>query len=193
MPATPEIMGASPLPRRALRRSALLERLTFLALLIGLVAAASYAMGAATALRYVYPRLGAWLDAYQYYLMEGGATAFGLIVGIRIGRRLAADAADEPQTANIALILAALAFAPLIHLCARAARFGWAGHGGVAASWIIGREGYEASAKYYRFFLTTIYFFKTAGLAVIAGLALIALTVAIVSSRDAASANRSSA
>jgi hypothetical protein len=193
MSASPEITAASRLPRRARRRSPLLERLTFLAMLIGIVAAASYAMGAASALRFANPRLGTWLDAHQYYLMEGGATAFGLIVGIRIGRRLAADTADEPQTANIALILAALAFAPMLHLCARAARFGFAGRGGVASSWITGREGYESSAKFYRLFITAIYFFKTAGLAVIAGLALIALTVAIVSSRDPASANRPSA
>ena len=61
-----------------------------LALLIGLIAAASYAMGATIALRVAMPALGAWLDAHQFYLMEGGATAFGLIVGIRIGRRCAA-------------------------------------------------------------------------------------------------------
>jgi hypothetical protein len=142
-----DITAASPL-QQMLRRSPLLERMTFLALLIGLVAAASYAVGAANAIRSADPRLGAWLDAHQYYLMEGGATAFGLIVGIRLGRRLASDTASAPHTANIVLILAALAFAPLIHLCARAARFGWAGRGGVAASWIIDHEGYEGGAKF---------------------------------------------
>jgi len=170
----------------------MLERLTFLALLIGLVAAASYAVGLASVMRFAHPPLGVWLDAHQYYLMAGGATAFGLIVGIRIGRRLAADAAGVPQTANIALILAALAFVPLIHLCARAARFGWAGRDGVAVNWITDREGYESGARLVRMFITAIYFFKTAGLAMIAGLALIALAVAIVSSRDAAGADRTS-
>jgi len=180
-----EITAAGAVPAHMLKRSPLLERMTFLALLIGLVAAASYGVRAASAIRFADPRFGAWLDAHQYYLMEGGATAFGLIVGIRIGRRLAADTAGAPQTANIALILAALAFAPLIHLCAKVARFGWAGCGGVAASWIVDREGYEGGARFYRLFIAAIYFFKTAGLAVIAGLALIALAVAIVSSRDA--------
>jgi hypothetical protein len=185
----PEITAAG-LPRCVLQRSPVLERMTFAALLIGLVAAASYAVGAAGAIRFANPPLGSWLDAHQFYLMEGGATAFGLIVGIRIGRRLAADTASAPQTANIALILAALAFAPLIHLCARAARFGWAGRGGAAASWITEREGYEVGAKFYRMFITAIYFFKTAGLAGIAGLALIALAVAIISSRDTPTADR---
>jgi hypothetical protein len=176
-----------------MRRSPLLERLTFLALLIGLVAAASYAVDAPSVIRFVKPQLGAWLDAHEYYLMEGGATAFGLIVGIRLGRRLAAETAGTPRTTNLALIMAVLAFAPLIHLCARAARFGWAGRGGLVETWIVGREGYDASVRFYRMFITAIYFLKTAGLAALAGLALIALAVAIVSSRDAAGTEQSSA
>lgn len=164
-----------------------------LALLIGLIAAASYAMGATIALRVAMPALGAWLDAHQFYLMEGGATAFGLIVGIRIGRRLAAETIGAPHSANLVLILAALALAPLIQLCAAAACFGWAGRGGSAATWIIGREGYEAGAKLYRVFITAIFFSKTAGLAVLAGLALIAMAVAIACSRDAAGGNHPSA
>jgi hypothetical protein len=158
MSAMTEMTAPTRLPRGVLQRSPVLERMTFAALLIGLVAAASYAMGAAGAIRFANPPIGSWLDAHQFYLMEGGATAFGLIVGIRIGRRLAADTAGAPQTANIALILAALAFAPLIHLCARAARFGWAGRGGAAASWITEREGYELGVKFYRMLITAIYF-----------------------------------
>jgi len=72
-------------------RSPLLERLTFLALLIGLVTAASYALGTTTALRIFKPATGAWLEVHQFYLMEGSATALGLIIGIRVGRRLAVD------------------------------------------------------------------------------------------------------
>jgi len=174
---------------RASVRSPLLERLTFLALLIGLVAAASYAEGTTTPLRVFKPALGAWLDAHQFYLMEGGATALGLIVGIRIGRRLAAESVGARQGANSVMILAALAWAPLIHVCAMAARLGWSGRAGSFASWIVGREGYEAGARFLRLFITVIYFCKTAGLAALAGLALIAIGVALASSHDAVADN----
>jgi hypothetical protein len=177
---------------RAPVRSPLLERLTFLALLIGLVAATSYAVGATTPLRVVKPALGAWLDVHQFYLMEGGGTALGLIVGIRFGRRLAAESAGGRHGANFVMILAALAWAPLIHLCAAAARLGWSGRGGMLASWIVGREGYEAGAKFLRLSITAIYFFKTAGLAALAGLAMIAIGVALVSSHDGAADSASS-
>jgi hypothetical protein len=185
MPEAYAMTAAFQPPADKLARAPLLERMTFLALLIGLVAAASYATGAAANIRFAKPQLGAWLEAHQFYLMEGGATAFGLIVGIRLGRRLAADTARAPQTANIAIILAALAFAPMIHLCARTARLGWAGRGGAVSSWIVEHEGYEGGTRFYRLFITAVYFFKTAGFAAVAGLALIALAVAIVSSRAA--------
>jgi hypothetical protein len=160
-------------------RSPILELLTFLALLIGLVAAGSYALRATTAIRVFNPALGAWLAAHQFFLMEGGATALGLLVGIRLGRRLASESVGGRHGANFVMILAALAWAPLTHLCAAAARFGWSGRGGSFASWIVGREGYEAGARSLRLFITAIYFFKTAGLAALAGLALIAIGVAL--------------
>jgi hypothetical protein len=176
---------------RAIGRSPLLERLTFAALLIGLIAGTSYAVGAADLVRTVRPALGAWLDAHQFYMMEGGATAFGLILGMRIGRRLAADTAGAAQTTSIALILAVVALSPLIYLCARAARFGWAGRGGIAVSWIIGRAGYANGTRLYKLLITAIYFLKTAGLAAIAGLVLIGLAVAMVIARDATGSGES--
>jgi hypothetical protein len=183
MSLTPPVV---PPTARILVRSPLLERLTFLALLIGLVAAASYALGTTTALRVFKPALGAWLDAHQFYLMEAGATALGLIVGIRLGRRLAADSVGGRHGANFVMILAALAWAPLIHVCAAAARLGWSLRGGSFASWIVDGEGYEAGTRFLRLSITAIYFFKTAGLAALAGLALIAIGVALASSHDAA-------
>jgi hypothetical protein len=187
---SPTLPAVQPAGRTPVR-SPLLERLTFLALLIGLVAAASYAEGTTTPLRVFKPALGAWLEAHQFYLMEGGATALGLIVAIRIGRRLAAESVGARHGANFVMILAALAWAPLIHVCAMAARLGWSGRGGSFASWIVGREGYEAGARFLRLFITVIYFCKTAGLAALAGLALIAIGVALDSSHDAVADNAS--
>jgi hypothetical protein len=190
-PMSPTSPAVQPAARTSVR-SPLLERLTFLALLIGLVAAASYAEGTTTSLRVFRPALGAWLDAHQFYLMEGGATALGLIVGIRLGRRLAAESVGGRRGANSVMILAALAWAPLVHVCAAAARLGWSGRGGSIESWIVGREGYEAGARFLRLFITAIYFFKTAGLAALAGLAMIAIGVALVSSHDGAADSASS-
>jgi hypothetical protein len=184
-PTSPTAPAVPPVARISMR-SPLLERLTFFALLIGLVTAASYALGTTAALRVFKPATGAWLDAHQFYLMEGGATALGLIIGIRVGRRMAAESIGEHYGANLVMILAALAWAPLIHLCATAARFGWSGRGGRLASWIVDREGYEAAGRFLRLSITAIYFCKTAGLAALAGLALIAIGVVRANLRDTA-------
>lgn len=188
-PTSPAVSPAAHLPAR----SPLLERLTFFALLIGLVAAASYAQGTTTPLRVFRPALGAWLDAHQFYLMEGGATGLGLVIGIRVGRRLAIESIGERDGANFVMILAALAWAPSIHFCAAAARFGWSGRGGSLASWLIDREGYEAATRFLRLSITAIYFCKTAALAALAGLALIAIGVARGHLRDAAANHNSPA
>lgn len=103
-PTSPAVLPAARIPMR----SPLLERLTFLNLLIGLVAAASYALGTATALRVFKPATGAWIEAHQFYLMEGSATALGLVIGIRSGRRLAVESMGERNGANFVIILAAL-------------------------------------------------------------------------------------
>ena len=186
-PTSPVVLPAARIPIR----SPLLERLTFLALLIGLVAASSYAFGTTAALRVIKPAAGAWLDAHQFYLMEGGATALGLMIGIRIGRRVATDTVGERYGANFVMILAALAWAPLVHVCAASARFGWSGRGGSLASWLVDREGYEAAGRFLRLSITAIYFCKTAGLAALVGLALIAIGVVRANLRDTAAKNTS--
>jgi hypothetical protein len=179
-PTSHAVLPAARIPMR----SPLLERLTFLALLIGLVAAASYALGTTAALRIFKPATGAWLEAHQFYLMEGSATALGLVIGIRVGRRWAVDGVGGRYGANFVMMLAALAWAPLVNVCAAAARFGWSGRGGSLASWLVDREGYEAAGRFLRLSITAIYFCKTAGLAALAGLALIAIGVARANLRD---------
>ena len=72
---------------------------------------------------------------------------------------------------------------------ARLARV-WDG-AGATASWRAGgrREGYEAGTRFLRLLITAIYFLKTAGLGALAGLAMIAIGVALVSSRETAAEN----
>ncbi|HVC43997.1 MAG TPA: hypothetical protein VND20_04215 [Candidatus Binataceae bacterium] len=172
--------GASP---ATIARSPMLACLTAAALLVGLIAAASYAVGVTAVLRMVKPALGGWLAAHQFYLMEGGATAFGLLVGIRLGRRIAGAIAVTRRMLAIALAIALVALVPLVHLCAAMARLGWNGGGARLESWLVGREGYAAGEKYLDTAITAIYFFKTAAYAALGGVALIAIVIAASAAR----------
>jgi hypothetical protein len=183
----PGVASASASPTK-IARSPLLERLTAAALLVGLLAAASYAAGATAVLRMVKPALGAWLDAHQFYLMEGGATAFGLLVGIRLGRRIAGGLAVTPRMVAIALTIALVTLAPMVHLCAAMARLGWNGGGANLESWLVGREGYETGENYLGMAITAIYFLKTAAYAAIGGVALIAMVIAVSAARGSSDA-----
>jgi hypothetical protein len=174
-------------------RSRLLERLTAIALLVGVTTTASYGAGMPNALRVVRPELGGWLDAHQFYLMEGAATTFGLLVGIRLGRWLAGDAASAPQTIAIALTITLVMLAPLVHLCAAVARIGWNGSGASLESWLVGREGYAAGENFARMAVAVIYFLKTAAYATLGGVALIAIVIAGSAASSIGAADHSSA
>src|SRR5712692_5635980 len=84
---------------------ALLGRLTLLAVLVGVISTASYALSMPILIRQAHPDLGAWWDLNQFYFMEGAATAIGLLVGIRIGRSFVSDTAARARGANVALVL----------------------------------------------------------------------------------------
>lgn len=157
------------------RNSRFLERLTLLAALAGVVATWSYATGSATILRTLNPSLGAWWDAHQFHLMEGAATALGLLIGIRVALRLVADAELQSRSAIVVFVLAILAFAPLLHVCSTVARLGWRASSSAAESRIIGYAGYGGGRQLDKVLIAGIYFLKTAAFAVLAGLALAAI------------------
>jgi hypothetical protein len=169
----------SDMAEKSERRTRLLELLTLLSLFVGLVSTLSYSTPASMVLRAANPRFGAWWDAQQFYVMAGAATAFGLLIGIRVGRRMVNDSQARARSATAAFVLAILAFAPLVHVCEAAARLGWAARGGTIASWLIGRAGYERGTQLDRVLIASVYFFKIAGFALLGGLALIALAVAV--------------
>jgi hypothetical protein len=161
------------------RNSRFLEWLTLLAAAVGVVATLSYATGAATILRASNPSLGAWWDTHQFHLMEGAATALGLLIGIRVGLHLVADAEARSRCVIVVFVLAILAFAPLLHVCSAVGRFGWRASSSATESRIIGYAGYSGGRQLDKVLIAGVYFLKTAGFAVLAGLALAAIAVVV--------------
>jgi hypothetical protein len=84
----------------------------------------SYASGLHSVVRMKAPAAGAWWNAHEFYLMEGAATALGLLVALRVGMRLAVEAQGMRKLATITLALEAALLMPLTYLCARVARIG---------------------------------------------------------------------
>lgn len=155
-----------------------LERLTFIALFAGLTAAAGEATGAATAVRIAKPAMGAWLDDHLFDLMAGGATGFGLLIGIRAARRFAGRACARPRAAWIALIAAIVAFPPLSKLCAAAGRAGTDAGGAAIESWLVGGFGYNGGETAFKIYLSAAYFARMALFAAVAGAAIFAIAAA---------------
>jgi hypothetical protein len=151
-----------------------LSALTFLVLVVGLISLLSYSLSGSELMRSDNPTLAAWWEANQFYFMEGGGTAFGILLGIRIGGSFVAGPDHRSRAGLAALVLALIAFAPLIHVCATAARFGWNGRGARLASWIISREGYETGRQIDKVAIAGVYFLKTVTFALLNGFGLLA-------------------
>ena len=149
--------------------------LTFLVLAVGLISLLSYSLTASELMRSDNPALAAWWEAHQFHFMEGGATAFGLLLGIRIASGFVVGPGERSRTGLAALVFAIIAFAPLIHVCAMAARLGWNGRGASFASWLISHEGYETGRQIDKVMIAGVYFLKTVGFALLAGLGLMAV------------------
>jgi hypothetical protein len=162
---------------RERREARFLERLTLVSMIVGELSTLSYALSAPTALRSVNPSLGAWWDAYQFYFMEGAATALGLLIGIRIGRRFVPDVRRRSRSLILALVLAIVGFAPVLHVCAAAARLGWSASDGTTLSPIVDLAGYAAARQIDKILIASVYFVKIVSFALLAGLALIAVAV----------------
>jgi hypothetical protein len=83
--------------------------------------------------------------------------------------------------------------APLLHVCAEAARSGWNARGPSLASWLISHEGYASGIQIDKVMIAGVYFLKTAGFALLAGLGLTAIASAAVVTRESASTKSKSA
>lgn len=159
---------------------ALLVWLSLMVLIIGLFSLLSYSLNASELIRPAAPSFAAWWEAEQFYFMEGGATALGLLLGIGIGNGMMTEPNQRFRARVAALVLASIAFAPLIHECSASARLGWNGRHASLASWIISREGYDVGRHVDKVLITAVYFSKTVAFAVLCGLGLSAISCAIV-------------
>jgi hypothetical protein len=153
--------------------------LTWLSIVIGLLATLSYAVGAHMAVRYFFPAAGAWWNEHEFAFMETSAAALGILVAIRAGARLI-GAGTPRRPAVIAALVAGVVLLPAISaLSAQLARLGWTAGGGVIREHLTAAAGYSAGIIIDKVAIASVYFLKTAGFAWIAGLALLALAAAV--------------
>jgi hypothetical protein len=150
----------------------LISRLTEVALAIGALGTVSYATGAHIAVRYLDPPLGAWWQSNEFWIMEGGASALGLLIAIRIGARLVDARALRRRTAVASLIAASLVCAWLTPAFASLARMGWDARAASIESRLVSVAGYSAGKFLDKILIAGVYFVKTACFALLAGLAL---------------------
>jgi hypothetical protein len=164
----------------------LIARLIQASVLIGLLAMFSYASGLHNVVRMRAPAAGAWWNAHEFYLMEGAATALGLLVALRVGVRFAAEAVSIRYLAPVALALESTLLMPLTHLCARVARIGADGGAIVAPNRMAAYAGFESGKMLDKLLIAALYFLKTVGFGFLLGLALFGavLAGAIMSARS---------
>jgi len=164
----------------------LIARLIQACFIVGLLALFSYAVGLHNVIRMKAPSAGAWWNAHEFYFMEGAATALGLLVALRVGVRLAAEADRLRYLAIVALALEAALLTPLTYLCARLARIGADGGAIFAPSRMAAFAGFETARLLAKLLMAAVYFLKTAAFGFLLGLALFGavLVGAIVSARS---------
>lgn len=154
------------------------RRLTALAVLVGLLSLLSYVSGAHIVLRYLDPPLGAWWQSNEFWIMEGAASALGMLIGIIIGARLVGPLALRNRIQGGSLIAAAIALAWVAPACAALARIGWNARGQRVESGIVGLAGYSTGLFIDKLLIAGVYFVKTTGFAFFAGLVLFGLVLA---------------
>jgi hypothetical protein len=173
---------------RLVGRSGWFLGLILLALAVGLASLLSYSLAVSELVRSDAPAFVAWWEAHQFLFMEGGATGLGLLIGIAIGESFLPRQDSRFRAGLVALVLAIVTFAPLIHVCSVAARPGWNARAAALASWLIAREGYEVGRQIDKVVIAGVYFFKTVGFALLAGLGLLAVAcVALIAFEPAKS------
>jgi hypothetical protein len=150
----------------------LIARLIQLCFIIGLLAMVSYASGLHNVVRMRAPAAGAWWNAHEFYLMEGAATALGLLAALRIGVRVAAEAGSIRYLVPVTLALETVLLIPLTHLCARVARIGADGGAIIVPNRMAAYVGFESGKMLDKLLIAALYFLKTMSFGFLLGLAL---------------------
>jgi hypothetical protein len=171
----------------------LVGRLLEACFIVGLLAMYSYAVEYHNTLRMKSPAAGAWWNAHEFYFMEGTATALGLLMALRVGVRLAAEADSIRYLAISALALDAALLIPLTYLCADVARIGADGGAIVALDRMARFAGFEGGKLLDKLLTAGDYVLKTAAFGFLLGLALFGavLVVAILSAERSGAAIKS--
>jgi hypothetical protein len=157
----------------------LIRILTALSILAGVIATLSYGSGAQIAVRYVDPPLGAWWDTNEFLIMKCSAAALGMLIAIRLAARFI-EHRLRPVALGWSLAICALLLIPVANVSARLARIGADGQGGPVSDWLTGHFGYGTGIVLDKIFLAVVYFLKTAGFSLVAGLGIFALILAAV-------------
>ncbi|HKN09675.1 MAG TPA: hypothetical protein VJ376_09355 [Pseudomonadota bacterium] len=129
-------------------------------------------------MRYFDPPVGAWWSRSEFWVMEGAASALGMLIGIRSGARLIKDLELRGRAAAVSIVIGALALGWLTPAFAALGRLGWNAGALSLQSRIVGLAGYDAGLILDKLLITGVYFLKTAGFALLLGLALFGVTLA---------------
>jgi hypothetical protein len=154
-----------------------LWRLTMLAIVIDFFATLSYATGAHMATRFVSPPFGAWWNQNEFAFLECAGTAFGVLVGIRLGARLVASGTLRDRATIAAAIAGAIAMPPLARLGAEISRYRFTSGAFVHAQ-LIDRFGYDTGMLLDKILTAGVYSMKIAAFALPVGMILFALAIA---------------
>ena len=153
-------------------------RLTFVALVVGVVFTLSYGTGAHMVVRYLNPPFGAWWNSNEFAIAECAAAALGMLIGIRIGARLVHGGALKSRSMIAAVIVSALVLPIVGRISAEIARFRFTS-GASANEFLIDRFGYDTGMIIDKLLSASVYSIKIAMFALPVGMILFGVAIAI--------------
>lgn len=148
-----------------------------LAFAIDFVATFSYATGAHIATRFVSPPFGAWWNQNEFAFLQCAATAFGMLVGIRLGARMVEGDALKSRATVTSVIAGAIALPPLARLGAEISRYRFTSGAFVRAR-LIDLFDYDRGMLLDKILTAGVYSMKIAAFALPVGMILFALSIA---------------
>ncbi len=166
-------------------------RLTFVAIVLGVIFTLSYGTGAHIAVRYLNPPFGAWWNSNEFAIVECAAAAVGMLIGIRIGARLVHGDTLKRRSMIAAVIVSSLLLPIVGRISAQAARFPFTS-GASVNEFLIDHYGYDTGMFLDKLLAAGVYSIKIAAFALPVGMILFGIAIAILitseSTRDTAAA-----
>jgi hypothetical protein len=153
-------------------------RLTFVALVLGVLSTLSYGTGAHLAVRYLNPPFGAWWNANEFAILECTAAGLGMLIGIRIGARLVHERALKNRSMVTATITGVLALPVIVRVIAQVARFNFTS-GASIRSWLIDRFTYDEGKFLDKLLTACVYSIKITAFALPVGMILFGAAIAL--------------